>query len=312
MSVAQIDRMEPNGSTALHVAAYRGHERVVELLLQKGASYTTINKYNCTPFDEAKNERVKQLIRRMNTTRFVSESVEWVLSTNDADFQAHEYRERLEAYGKHPQFDKLIVLIKRNYLEGELHDVDDINTVKKYFDMAIAKKDPIHLVTAYTAETGFYSILNRHLARLNLENLTDEQNIHRAYYTGIIAHHPKFEPFAYKGITYRGMVITEKDMKQYKRGTRILTKTISSTSKQRNVALRFLSNDLQTNDRFNAICIYQIRNRGTALDIQRLSEYQDEEEVIILPYSAFKIIDIKENKHNLPRVEIELKECEPW
>ncbi|CAF5049432.1 unnamed protein product [Rotaria sp. Silwood1] len=283
MSLEEINQMEPNGSTALHVAAYRGHEKIVELLLQKGACYSTVNKYNCTPLDEAKTDRIKQLIRRrMNTARFVSDaSIEWILSTNDADFQASEYWEKLKTYGTDSQFYQLITYIKKNYLEKDLQDIDGINTIKQYFDMAINEKDPVYLLQAYTAETGFYSTLNVHLAQLQLENLTAKENISRAYYIGIIARHPKL-------------------------------KTFSSTSKQKDVALGFLRDNSGTDDRLSTICVYEIRNERTALDIEHISLFQDEKEVLILPYSAFKIIDIKQYENGSPRVEIKLKECEPW
>jgi hypothetical protein len=32
----------------------------------------------------------------MNQNRFISDSVEWILPTNDADYQAHEYLKILE------------------------------------------------------------------------------------------------------------------------------------------------------------------------------------------------------------------------
>ncbi|CAF1556988.1 unnamed protein product [Adineta steineri] len=305
--------MEPNGSTALHVAAYRGHEKIVELLLKKGASYSTVNRYNSTPLAEAKTDKIKQLIRRrMNKTRFVSDSLEWIISTNDADYQSHEYFKKLEIYGKDPHFPRLIIYIKENYLNKDLQHVDDINTIKEYFDLAINKKDPTYLLQAYTAETGFYSTLNLHLAQLKLENLTITENLSRAYYIGIIARHPKFSSLSYTGTTYRGMMITEDDIKQYKIGTRILTKTFSSSSKQLNIASRFLNSNRDVNDRLSTICIYEIRNQRTALDIENISLFQDEKEVLILPYSAFKIIDIKQNKDKSPRIEIKLKECEPW
>ncbi|CAF0834372.1 unnamed protein product [Rotaria sordida] len=314
MSLEEINQMEPNGSTALHVAAYQGHEKIVELLLQKGACYSTVNKYNCTPLDEAKTDKIKQLIhRRMNSTRFVSDaSIEWILSTNDADFQASEYWEKLKTYGTDPQFYRLIAYIKKNYLEKDLQDIDGINTIKQYFDMAINEKDPVYLLQAYTAETGFYSTLNVHLAQLRLENLTAKENVSRAYYIGIIARHPKLETFSYTGVTFRGMMITNNDLKQYKRGTRILTKTFSSTSKQKDVALGFLRDNSGTDDRLSTICVYEIRNERTALDIEHISLFQDEKEVLILPYSAFKIIDIKLYENGSPRAEIKLKECEPW
>jgi hypothetical protein len=313
MTSEEINQMEPNGSTALHVAAYRGYENIVELLLEKGACLTTKNKYNLTPFDEAKNDQIKQMIRRRrHDARFISESVEWILPTGDADFQAHEYSEKLEGYGKDPHFYRLITYIKQNYLEKDLQDIDDIDEIQKYFDKAIKKQDPVYLLKAYTADTGFYSTLNVHLAQLQLENLTAKENLSRAYYIGIIAYHPKFETLSHTGNVFRGMMITSNDLKQYQRGTRILTKTFSSTSKQRNVALRFFVDNRDANDRLSTLCTYEIRNRRTALDIEHISVFPDEEEVLILPYSAFKIIDVKQNKDNSPSIEIKLKECHPW
>ncbi len=46
--------------TALHVASYRGHEKIVELLLEKGACLTTKNKYDLTPVDKAKTDQIKK------------------------------------------------------------------------------------------------------------------------------------------------------------------------------------------------------------------------------------------------------------
>ncbi len=313
MSVEEINQMEPNGSTALHVAAYRGYEKIVELLLMKGASYSTVNKYNNTPFDEAKTDKIKQMIRRrMNMTRFVSDSVEWIISTNDADYQAHEYMQILQKYGQDPHFYQLIDYIKQNYIEKDLKDIRGIDEIKQYFDMAIKQKDPIYLLKAYTAETDFYSILNVHLAQIQLESLNNQENLSRAYFIGILAHHLTLEKFSFTGTVYRGMIISNNDLKQYKKGTRILTKTFSSSSKLLDIATTFHTKKEDIMDRLPMLCIYEIRNRRTALDIENISLFQYEQEVLILPYSAFKIIDIKINKDNSPAVEIKLKECEPW
>lgn len=313
MAVEEINQIEPNGSTALHVAAYEGHDKIVELLLQKGASFSIINKNNKTPLDEAKTDEIKDSIRRRtNNTRFVSDSIEWIFSTNDADFQAHQYLKKLETYGRDPHFYQFILYIKQNYIEKDLKDIQEIEEIEKYFDMAIENKDPIYLIKAYTAETGFYSTLNVHLTQLRLENLSNHENLSRAYYIGIIACHPKFETFSFTGKVFRGMMITNNDLKRYQIGTRILTKTFSSASKQINIALTFLKNNHDADERLPTLCTYEIRNPRTALDIQSVSLYEYEEEVLILPYSAFKIIDIQKNETNSPKIEIKLKECEPW
>ncbi|CAF3507244.1 unnamed protein product [Rotaria sp. Silwood1] len=229
--------------------------------------------------------------RRMNKTRFVSESIEWILQTDQADFKAYQYSTKLETYGQDPQFYELIDYIKRNYLEKDLQRIEDIDTVVKYFNLTINTRDPFYLLQAYTAETGFYSTLNVHLTQLHLENLTDKENLRKAY---------------------RGMMITNNDLKQYKIGTRILTKTFSSSSKQWDIASKFLDDDRHKGGQLSTICVYEIRNQKTALDIQDISLFPYEEEVLILPYSAFKIIDIRIDNDKSPNVEIELKECEPW
>lgn len=308
-----MNRMELNGSTALHVASYQGHEKIVELLLEKGASSSTKNKFNNTPLDEAKTEKIKEMIHRsMNNSRFVSDSLEWIIPTNDADFQAHQYMEKLKKYGKDPNFHEFIVYIKEYYIDKDLRHVERIDKIEKLFSEAIRTKDPVYLIRAYTAETGFYSTLNVQLAKLRMEDLTNENNLGRAYYIGIIAFHPNFEMFSYTGLVYRGMVITREDLQQYKTGTRILTKTFSSTSKEVHVALRFLKRNHDIGDRLTTICTYQIRNERSALDIEHISLFPNEKEVLILPYSAFKIIDIQIDKEKSPNVEIKLKECEPW
>ncbi|CAF4649634.1 unnamed protein product, partial [Rotaria sp. Silwood1] len=249
--------------------------------------------------------------RRMNKTRFVSESIEWILQTDQADFKAYQYWTKLGTYGQDPQFYELIDYIKRNYLEKDLQRIEDIDTVVKYFNLTINTRDPFYLLQAYTAETGFYSTLNVHLTQLHLENLTDKENLSKIYYLEIIARHPKSETLSYTGKAYRGMMITNNDLKQYKIGTRILTKTFSSSSKQWDIASKFLDDDRHKGGQLSTICVYEIRNQKTALDIQDISLFPYEEEVLILPYSAFKIIDIRIDNDKSPNVEIELKECEP-
>ncbi|CAF1255156.1 unnamed protein product [Adineta steineri] len=139
--------------------------------------------------------------------------------------------------------------------------------------MAINEKDPIYLLKAYTAETDFYPKLNYHIAQLHPENLTDNDIVNRAFYVAIIARHSKLETLSYTGITYRSMIITSNDLEQYEIGTRILTKTFSSTSKQINVVLRFLYNNVDIDDRLSVICEYEILNQRTALDIQYIYHY---------------------------------------
>ncbi|CAF2981464.1 unnamed protein product, partial [Rotaria sp. Silwood2] len=58
---------------------------------------------------------------------------------------------------------------------------------------------------------------------------------------------------------------------------------------------------------------YTIKLNQTAIDIEDISTIQDEEEVLVLPFSVFKIKNIIENRPNMSSpmlIEIDLEECE--
>ncbi|CAF1134106.1 unnamed protein product [Adineta steineri] len=217
MSLEEINQVEQNGSTALHVAAFRGHEKIVELLLEKGAYYTILNKYKNTAYNEAANGRIKRLIQYYRyAARFIGDATEWIITTNVSKFQVKTSMQKLEAYGRDPNFDQLITYIIEHYLEKDLQDINNIINIKQYFEQAIHEKDPVHLLKAYTANSDFYLKLNFHLAQLNYESLTDQKNLSYAYYIGLVSFHPKLETLSYIGTSYRGMIINNDNLQQYK------------------------------------------------------------------------------------------------
>ncbi|CAF1181513.1 unnamed protein product [Rotaria sordida] len=57
----EMDRIEPNGSTTLHVACFHSHQEIVKLLLEAAADRAISNKYNCLSFDEGKNNETNNL-----------------------------------------------------------------------------------------------------------------------------------------------------------------------------------------------------------------------------------------------------------
>ena len=112
----------------------------------------------------------------------------------------------------------------------------------------------------------------------------------------ILMYHPAFEQLRFSGKTYRGMVLSKTELEHYKEGSSIVTTTILSTSKDRDVARMFSDPDSNsTADSF--ICTYEIISESTALDISSISEYGYEQEVVILPYSAFLIKSIEEDQN---------------
>ncbi|CAF4120621.1 unnamed protein product, partial [Rotaria sordida] len=65
---------------------------------------------------------------------------------------------------------------------------------------------------------------------------------------------------------------------------------------------------------YSCLCQYLIKQNSTAINIQSLSTRPDEKEVLILPFTVFKVITIKQNYLYDPKasisIEIELEECE--
>jgi hypothetical protein len=66
MTSDEKNRVEPNGSTALHAASYFGHHTIVKLLVGNGCATWIRNKYNNAPCDEAQDDEMRQLFRRPN------------------------------------------------------------------------------------------------------------------------------------------------------------------------------------------------------------------------------------------------------
>ncbi|CAF1369255.1 unnamed protein product, partial [Didymodactylos carnosus] len=64
-SLEQLNRIEPNGSTALHAASFLSRGEIVKLLLEQGADRWIKNRYNMTPYEEAK-PHIKEIFDKTN------------------------------------------------------------------------------------------------------------------------------------------------------------------------------------------------------------------------------------------------------
>ncbi|CAF4299363.1 unnamed protein product, partial [Rotaria magnacalcarata] len=79
LNTADINRLEPNGSTSLHAASFYGHKAIVTMLLQNGAKSWMRNKYEMTPYEEAANDEIRSLFFRPTETdvnRFVDDGTD--------------------------------------------------------------------------------------------------------------------------------------------------------------------------------------------------------------------------------------------
>ncbi|CAF1337008.1 unnamed protein product [Didymodactylos carnosus] len=73
---SDINRLEPNGSTALHAASFFGHTDVVRFLVQeRGIIRHRKNRHGLTAYQEAPTKEIRRLFHRPSSVnRFVEEN----------------------------------------------------------------------------------------------------------------------------------------------------------------------------------------------------------------------------------------------
>jgi hypothetical protein len=331
ISQDEKDQLEPNGSTALHAAAYHGHVDIVRLLLESGADRSVQNKFQCLPFDEASTEEVKKLFLRIpNANRLIMDTgaIEWELVSGDALENAALERNAIKniysnTTGTTP-IQKMFEKIQKNYIEKRLANTDKINIIKHFFEKATKEQDPIWIIKAYTAETDFYNVLNAEIAT----GASMYQN-ERKFIIALLSYHPSLDKLSYIGTSYRVMKVSDYEIQKYEINQLSMAKSFLSSSISEQVAVWYLcrqesaQENKGTKTRFNrdgklikswVMCKYQIKHPRTALHIENSSQYPVEGEVLIMPYTVFKI----NNKRTMTAsylldnqmiTEIEFEEC---
>jgi hypothetical protein len=330
ISLDEIDRVEPNGSTALHAASYHGHIQIVRLLLEAGADRAIRNKFNFLPFDEAAHDGIKELFYRIPTSsRLVSDTgaIEWQLIDDDILEKAEEERHIIRNLYDRVPITKMFERIEKNYIGKGLTHFNGIENIRRFFEKATNEQDPIWIIKAYTAETDLYKALNKEIAG-GANNYQSE----RRYIIALISHHPALDQLTYIGASYRVMQVNDDEREKYQVNCSLMTKSFLSSSIDEKLAAWFLcrqelareSGDQRQRARANErsikswiMCVYNIKHRRTALHIENSSQYAVEGEILIMPYTVFEVKQIKQVKFPYLSDEhlitqIELEECEQY
>ncbi|CAF3892123.1 unnamed protein product, partial [Rotaria sp. Silwood1] len=109
-------------------------------------------------------------------------------------------------------------------------------------------------------------------------------------FAAVIMNHPSIEYFRHTGITYRGMNLSSIELSQYVPDARILTRSFLSTSKCIDTAFLYLQFD---NPSLRPVlCVYRINQSYASLAISELSAIQGEDEVLIVPFVAFRVVKV--------------------
>jgi hypothetical protein len=198
-----------------------------------------------------------------------------------------------------------------NYIKPYFRDVENYQELLGFFEMAVIGNDPRYLLKAYTAETGFYTKLN-----VDLASESDVGKLERQIYIGILAFNVCFDQYRFSGEAYRGMRLTEDDLQEYAMGKKVMTKSFLSATTDKNEAEFFMGKNQRYNIHGEAVkvgvmCTYIIRKKRSGLDVQHISEYPKEKEVLIFPYSVFIVTKVHRSPqaYDDEKIDIILTQC---
>ncbi|CAF1405066.1 unnamed protein product [Rotaria magnacalcarata] len=298
-SLEILNRTEPDGNTCLHAAASCGHKEIVRLLLARGAYRRVKDQYGKTPLEAAKTDEVEKLFSRSadaSKQRFginPAKQLEWQFQNDHAETFA-----RAVHWGciKDRGIKKTVEKIQQaDILEDDGDPSNEV--IKNYFKCALEKKDPLYLLRAYTTESQFYRRLNREMATGNDREVFKKLcRKWTGFYTGIIAKNPALDHLHFSGQTYRGMEITPADYQQYRIGIALANKSFQSTSKSWKIAKGFACPPEHKPGTIPVVLIFTITDRKSALSIDEISDFQYEEEVLIVPGTFFIVTDINRDQ----------------
>lgn len=347
--IQTIARTSSYGLVALNIVSCYGYNKVIQFLLVSNV-FTLPESISSelVPYDTSAREEIKKSIIEVCNLHASQEEIsdndyiEWSSVGSDLMKKAKEFREQIDLYktydNQHHLITKLLIEIIEYYLNDyllkqEQFSPDQLQKIEACFRKAIEEQNYLkYFIQAYTLANNFHSVLNKHLALYILDYFDPQSysSLGKKYHlinclvhiVTLLINHPDLPKYKYTGITYRGLVMDEKNLKYYSTGNYILNKSFVSTSKDLLVAQTYANHreesvlsktsDFHDQTKVSVIFIYTIKQNGTAVDTKHMSMIQDEEEVLILPFSVFRITDKIENCQNTcfpGLVEIYLEEC---
>jgi hypothetical protein len=183
--------------------------------------------------------------------------------------------------------------------------------IEYYLEEARRTGDPKWFIKAYSAETGFYRAINEALAQ-GASNIHYEDIGYLHSFVGCLYVDESLKKYCYSGQCYGGLHLSKEDFdKNYKVRHSFLIKPFTSTSKRREIAEFFaFAHSANLSQQLSALCIYTIPKEteryytSIAVDISSLSEYPEEEEVLILPHVPFTIQSISHSPTRFITIEL--------
>jgi hypothetical protein len=178
----------------------------------------------------------------------------------------------------------------------------DYIAAKSLFEKFRDQENVGELIRLYTLETPLYKALQRNVDSFAIE---------------LYSHLSLLEERAFKGgKTYRGLTMTDESVNCYRwaaknKGRMIEIKTMTSTSLEEKVAIKFVKDNLVSgSEEHGVVCILEFPDVCyTAIDLnmgESLSRFPQEKEILLLPGTLFEVREVtKDDKTGWYNIRLE-------
>ncbi|CAF1373394.1 unnamed protein product [Rotaria sp. Silwood1] len=249
----EINRLEPNGSTALHAAVYYGRTEVVRILLREyGVERHRRNLHNLTAFEEAADDEIRLLFMRLGTDRFCSRTNDecadlfaaqtkkdpagnddqdeipndtWIAGTeNEADTQFHQWVTGVMTVMLSSKILRAILLRCMRMLAGDSGKFVSFSgcttLLKEFFNQHVPSNTLDYpkaqqLFEDCESEKKIYPLLKIYTLETPFVRKLASEGTSIFLWFAILLRLSTTTELAYEGISYRGLTLSEKDLQAY-------------------------------------------------------------------------------------------------
>lgn len=234
-SIQTINRTGLSGNVALSLATLEEFNDIQVFLTNNALQALTNISYPLTPYDASRMDQLHNFFLQhwnlfdLQQQIIDDDYIEWSLVGDNLLRKRQEFREQIDLYktydNEHHSITRLLIeiidyYIKEYLAEEEHFTANEITKLEGYFQQAIREKNYLkYFVKVYTLSNHFHRILNKHLALYILDyfdiySYSHSSKGHRlinclVYIVTLLINHPDIHKHQYKGVTYRGILMTE-------------------------------------------------------------------------------------------------------
>lgn len=318
MTYETINQQGPDGNTPLHWACAGHHREIVILLLNERhlCSRTILNKQRLTAYQLTASDDIRKIFRRPS----ISKDRRFFDGTPISSLQPTPISPNTQI--------KSSKSIPNDWVRGytDMSSATESTLMMTLSNSPFLIKKFLQLRTANEAQYCFGNLLQQCAPKMSTTHqaLLDEYERYKstkdikcllhiytcesvahtalqtdtsAFSTLLFLHLNDLRDRAFTGQTYRGATMTSKDIEAYRWAKNshdyILEARIPQSTSQKEAVAEMYIPEKSTSNKIGVILTYQFFETClTAIDIAQISQFPEEEEVLVLPFTLFRVNDI--------------------